>query len=37
MFPLTLRTADLIQCYAQSASTPNETLVWHEIFGDIHF
>jgi hypothetical protein len=29
MFPLTPRTANLIQSYAQSASTPNETMFWH--------
>jgi hypothetical protein len=37
MFPLTLRTANLIQTYEQSASTPNETMVWHTIFGHLPF
>jgi hypothetical protein len=37
MFPLTLRTANLIQPYAHSASTLNETMVWHTIFGHIPF
>jgi hypothetical protein len=37
MFPPTLRTANLIQPYAQSASTLNETMVWHTIFGHIPF
>jgi hypothetical protein len=32
MFPLTLRTANLIQSYAQSSSTPIETMVWHTRF-----
>jgi hypothetical protein len=35
MFPLTLRTANLIQPYAQSASTLNETMVWHTRFGHL--
>jgi hypothetical protein len=37
MFPLSLRTANLTQSYAQSASTPNETLIWHAIFGHLPF
>jgi hypothetical protein len=37
MFPLTLRTANLIQTYAQSASTPNETMVWHIRFEHLPF
>jgi hypothetical protein len=37
MFPLTLRTANLIQPYAQSASTLNETMVWHTRFGHLPF
>jgi hypothetical protein len=37
MFPLTLRTANLNQTYAQSASTPNETMVWHTRFGHLPF
>jgi transposase InsO family protein len=37
MFPLTLRTANLIQSYAQSSSTPNETMVWHTRFGNLPF
>jgi hypothetical protein len=37
MFPLTLRTANLIQSYARSASTPNETMVWHTRFGNLPF
>jgi hypothetical protein len=37
MFPLTLRTANWIQSYAQSASTPNETIVWHTRFGHLPF
>jgi transposase InsO family protein len=37
MFPLTLRTANLTQSYAQSASTPNETMIWHAIFGHLPF
>jgi hypothetical protein len=37
MFPLTLKTANLIQTYAQSASTPNETMVWHTRFGHLPF
>jgi transposase InsO family protein len=37
MFPLTLRTVNLIQSYAQSASTSNDTMVWHTIFGHLPF
>jgi hypothetical protein len=37
MFPLTLRTANLIQPYAQSASTLNETMVWHTRFRHLPF
>jgi hypothetical protein len=37
MFPLTLKTANLIQSYAESPSTPNETMVWHAIFGHLPF
>jgi hypothetical protein len=37
LFPLTLRTTNLIQTYAQSASTPNETMVWHTRFGHLPF
>jgi hypothetical protein len=37
MFPLTLRTANLIQPYAQSGSTLNETMVWHTRFGHLPF
>jgi hypothetical protein len=37
MFPLTLRTANLNQTYAQSASNPNETMIWHTIFGHLPF
>jgi hypothetical protein len=37
MFPLTLRTANLIQTYEQSAYTPNETMVWHTRFGHLPF
>jgi hypothetical protein len=37
MFPLTLRTANLIQPYAHSASTLNETMVWHTRFGHLPF
>ena len=37
MFPLTLGTANLTKSYAQSASTPNETMIWHEIFGHLPF
>jgi hypothetical protein len=37
MFPLTLRTTNLIQPYAQSATTPNETMVWHTRFGHLPF
>ena len=37
MFPLTLRTANLSQPYGQSASTLNETMVWHTIFGYLPF
>jgi hypothetical protein len=37
MFTLTLRTANLIQPYAQSASTLNETMVWHTRFGHLPF
>jgi transposase InsO family protein len=37
MFPLTLRTANLNQTYAQSASIPNETMVWHTRFGHLPF
>ena len=37
MFPLTLKTANLIQPYAQSASTPNETMVWNTRFGHLPF
>jgi transposase InsO family protein len=37
MFPLTLRTANLSQPYAQSASTLNETMVWHTRFGHLPF
>jgi hypothetical protein len=37
MFPLTLRTRNLIQTYAQSASTPNEAMVWHTRFGNLPF
>jgi hypothetical protein len=37
MFPVTLRTANLFQSYAQSASTPNEILVWHTSFGHLPF
>jgi hypothetical protein len=36
-FPLTLRTANLTQSYAQSASTPNETMIWHARFGHLPF
>jgi hypothetical protein len=32
IFPLTLRTTNLIQPYAQSTTTPNETMVWHTRF-----
>jgi hypothetical protein len=37
MFPLTLRTGNLIQTYEQSASTPNETMVLHTRFGHLPF
>jgi hypothetical protein len=37
MFPLTLRTAYMSQPYAQSASTLNETMVWHTRFGHLPF
>ena len=37
MFPLTLRTANLSQPYAQNASTINETMVWHTRFGHLPF
>jgi hypothetical protein len=37
MFPLTFRTTNLTQYYAQSASTPNETMIWLEIFGHLPF
>jgi hypothetical protein len=37
MFPLTLITANLIQPYAQSASTLNETLILHTISGHLPF
>jgi hypothetical protein len=37
MFPLTLRIANLTQSYAQSASTPNETMIWHARFRDLPF
>ena len=37
MFPLTLRTANLSQPYAQNASTMNETMVWHTRFGHLPF
>jgi transposase InsO family protein len=37
MFLITLITTNLIQSYAQSASTPNETMVWHTIFGHLPF
>jgi hypothetical protein len=37
IFPLTLRTTNLSQPYAQSASTLNETMVWHTIFGHLPF
>jgi hypothetical protein len=37
MFPLTLRTANLIQPYAQSETTPNETMVCHTRFGHLPF
>jgi transposase InsO family protein len=37
MFPLTLRTTNMIQPYAQSASTLNETMVWHTRFGRLPF
>ena len=37
MFPLTLKTANLSQPYAQSASTLNETMVWHTRFGHLPF
>jgi hypothetical protein len=37
MFPLTLRTTNLSQPYAQSTSTLNETMVWHTIFGHLPF
>jgi hypothetical protein len=37
MFSLTLRTANMIQSYPQSASTPNETMVWNIRFGHLHF
>jgi hypothetical protein len=37
MFPLALRNENLIQSYAQSASTCNETMVWHTRFGHLPF
>jgi hypothetical protein len=37
LFPLTLRTANLSQPYAQSASTLNETMIWHTRFGHLPF
>jgi hypothetical protein len=37
MFPLTLRTANLSQPYAQNASTMNETMVWRTRFGHLPF
>jgi hypothetical protein len=37
MFPLALRIANLTQSYAQSASTPNETMILHEIFEYLPF
>jgi transposase InsO family protein len=37
MFPLTLRTANLSQPYAQNETTMNETMVWHTRFGHIPF
>jgi hypothetical protein len=37
IFPLTIRTANLSQPYAQSASTLNETMVWHTRFGHLPF
>jgi hypothetical protein len=37
MFPLTLRNANLIQPYAQCASTLNETMVWNTRSGHLPF
>jgi hypothetical protein len=37
MFPLTLRTANLSQPYAQNATTMYETMVWHTRFGHLPF
>jgi hypothetical protein len=37
MFPLNLRTGNLTQYYAQSASTTHETMILHAIFGHLTF
>jgi hypothetical protein len=37
MFPLNLKTTNLTQSYAQSESTPNETIVRRGIFGHLPF
>jgi hypothetical protein len=37
MFPLTLRNTNLTQSSAQNASTPNETMILHAIFGHLSF
>jgi hypothetical protein len=37
MFPLTIRTSNLTQPYAHSASTPNETMIWHARFEHLPF